>query len=128
MRKGFTLIELVMIIVILGILAAVAIPRYFDLQQQAQQSAEEGIVGGVRAGISTYYANQCATASCAFPASLDAATAAACSSTNPCFGTILSQTVTTDWAKAATFSYTGPDTSTGLTYSYDASDGSFEGS
>ena len=63
--KGFTLIELIMIIVILGILAAVAIPKYFDLQTQAKVSAEKGVVGGVRSGIATYYGNQCATATCA---------------------------------------------------------------
>ena len=54
-KKGFTLIELVMIIIILGILAVVAIPRYFELSDQAKAAAEDGVVGGVRGGIHTYF-------------------------------------------------------------------------
>ncbi len=46
-QKGFTLIELVMIIVILGILAAVAIPRYVDLQGEARVSACQGARGAL---------------------------------------------------------------------------------
>ena len=126
-KKGFTLIELVMVIVILGILAAVAIPRYFNLQTQAQQSAEDGVVGAVRAGIATYYANQCATGTCAYPAALDGASAAACSATNPCFDNVLAQGgITEDWTKAAGTEegdYTCDATT--HTYQYESTAGSF---
>ena len=55
-QKGFTMIELVMVIVILGILAAVAIPRFIDLQSNAQQAAVDGIAGSLGTASSINYA------------------------------------------------------------------------
>ena len=60
-QGGFTLIELVIIIVVLGILAAVAIPRYQDITGEAKEAAARASLGAVRSGITIFYANQAVT-------------------------------------------------------------------
>ena len=60
-QRGFTLIELVMVIVILGVLAAVAIPKFVDLKTEAQVAALQGVVGGINSASSVNYAAKSAS-------------------------------------------------------------------
>ena len=57
-QKGFTLIELVLIIVILGVMAAVAIPRFVSLQNDATAATNIAYVGALRSAVSIRFADQ----------------------------------------------------------------------
>lgn len=59
--RGFTLIELVIIIVVLGILAAVAIPKYQDLSGQAKEAQARSAVAAMRSAVTIFYANSAIT-------------------------------------------------------------------
>ncbi len=54
--KGFTIIELVIVIVVLGILASVALPKFFNMSADAKEAACKGALGGVRSAVSNFYA------------------------------------------------------------------------
>ncbi|MDD5423085.1 MAG: type II secretion system protein [Candidatus Omnitrophota bacterium] len=71
MKRGFTLVELVIVIVILGILATVAMPKFVDLTNQAKNAATQGALGGLRSAISIFYAQAAAGNDARFPSVTD---------------------------------------------------------
>lgn len=115
-NKGFTLIELILVIAILGILAVAVAPQFVNIQASAQAAQRDGIAGAVRDGVNMQFSQNLAnTGTGTFPATLDGSANGACTAANPCFGTVLQQGVTAAWTKNGLI-YTHTATGTALTY------------
>lgn len=131
MRKsrGFTLIELILVIAILGILAISALPKFFDVSTQAKRASRDGVVGAVRAGVALVRANDLVTGGPGlYPATLDGvASNSTCGSGALCFATVLSNGIDdANWTKVTDTQYSYDDGTATTTYNYDTVNGTFQ--
>lgn len=123
-QKGFTLIELIIIITCIGILAFVALPQFMNISESANEKSEAEIVGNVRTGLQLSFAQTMVnTGQGSYPQHLDTATVGKSSPTNIFFTNALHDAYRgDDWTKTDTDKYMGP---AGNVYQYNASNGSF---
>lgn len=130
-NKGFTLIELILVITILGILATAALPSFINVSANARQASMAGVVGAVRSGISLFRSNDLVVNGPPgnYPTNLDAVTTAgaAASTSAPFFTAVLQQGVSDDtWVKGTgQDQYTFSDGTTTFTYDYVSAAGTF---
>ena len=126
-NSGFTLIELILVIAILGILAVAVAPQFVNIQAQAQIAAANGQAGAIRDGANMSFAqNLAAGGAGVYPALLDTAADGACTSVaagNPCFTNVLSTIPASGWTKAGNvYTHTG----SGLSFTYTPLTGTFQ--
>ena len=114
-QRGFTLIEIIMVIVLLGIIAAIAIPQYVDMKSKAQEATADGIVGSIVSAAAIGYAyNAVNTPTATYPPQDEVNSSyLKTGATDMSDGTNL--WTATIGAKVFTFTYTQTDGSSGWT-------------
>lgn len=124
-QKGFTLIELIMVITILGILAVAAAPSFIDLTSNAAAATVNGIAASVQDGVNMTYAQNAANGNAQFPtdAQLDSNAVGACTT---CFDGVLQQPINDSrWSKGDANTWTYSNAGTTMTCNYVAGTGVF---
>ena len=68
--NGFTIIELILVILLIGIVATVAIPKYMDIVDEANKAARDGMVGAAMSAVSLYFSESITVGTTAWPSQL----------------------------------------------------------
>lgn len=80
-QKGFTLVELMIVVAIIGVLAAVAIPKFADMLEKSREGATKGNISAIKSAVSNFYADRQGT----YPNTLDTQTTTANGESHPAF-------------------------------------------
>lgn len=122
-NHGFTLIELILVIAILGILAVAVAPQFVDIQASANAAQAKGVVGATRDGINMSYARLLATTGTgSYPSDLES-TAGTCDGSGACFDEVLKNYPSTNWTESPANTYT--HSGSGCVFTYVSASGTF---
>ncbi len=129
--RGFTLVEVVIVLTVMALLAVAALPRIVNIVTQAKAGARDNIVAAVRSGISVQKVSTVSesTPLGTYPVRLDPHAAGFCSNITPCFTDVLEpgQDIRdTRWDKLSDFQYRYDNGGSALqTFTYNAVNGTF---